>query len=319
MHCLSTPAVRSRRERDRLIVLMASSSSSGAMSVGMVLFPNVTQLDVTGPYEVFARMPATKVHLVAATLAPIRSEHGLRIVPDVTFDTVPPLDVICVPGGMGVNVAMEDEALLEFLQLQARDARYVTSVCTGALILGAAGLLRGYRATTHWLSLDLLPLFGAHPVDQRIVIDRNRITSRCVRAGIDLGLIIASELCGAAVAQEIRLMIEYNPAPRYTGGSPGVRPADLVQRVVQTRQPVQSDRRIVAERVGARLDHGAGGSTGRLRMGFSEDRTPWRIWRATEPGAGRCMCLRSSASKAPAPTECPIRRVRNTPRWSASL
>ena len=206
MHCLSTRAV-SRHERDRLIVLMASSSSSGALRVGMVLFPNVTQLDVTGPYEVFARMPATKVHLVAATLAPIRSEHGLRIVPDVTFDTVPPLDVICVPGGMGVNVAMEDEALLEFLQLQARDARYVTSVCTGALILGAAGLLRGYRATTHWLSLDLLPLFGAHPVDQRIVIDRNRITSGGVTAGIDFGLVIASELCDDPVAQEIQLMI----------------------------------------------------------------------------------------------------------------
>ena len=186
---------------------MEWSSSSPALSVGIVLFPNVTQLDVTGPYEIFARMPATKVYLVAPTLEAIRSEHGLTVMPDSTFDTVPTLDIICVPGGIGVNVAMEDEALLKFLQLQALNALYVTSVCTGALVLGAAGLLQGYRATTHWLSMDLLPLFDAHPVDQRIVVDRNRITGGGVTAGIDFGLVIASEVFDAAVAQEIQLMI----------------------------------------------------------------------------------------------------------------
>lgn len=234
---------------------MASYSSSPVLSIGIVLFPNVTQLDVTGPYEVFARMPATDVHLVAATLAPIRSEHGLAIVPELTFDTVPRLDVICVPGGIGVNAAMESETLLAFLQRQASDARYVTSVCTGALVLGAAGLLQGYRATTHWLSLELLPLFGAHPVDQRIVIDRNRITGGGVTAGIDFGLVIASELRGAAVAREIQLMIEYSPSPPYGAGSPSAAPVDVVQSVERTRRRGQSDQRIIAERVAASLDH----------------------------------------------------------------
>ena len=124
------------------------------VTVGFVLFPDLTQLDLTGPYEVFARLPGATVHLVAASPDPVRSEKGLTIVPDATFDEVAPLDIICVPGGIGVNRMMEDEPLLRFLQAQARQARYVTSVCTGALLLGAAGLLRGYRATTHWLSLE---------------------------------------------------------------------------------------------------------------------------------------------------------------------
>lgn len=247
---------------------MPASSPSTALRVGIVLFPNVTQLDVTGPYEVFARMPSTKVHLVAATSAPVRSEHGLTIAPDVTFDAVPPLDVLCVPGGIGVNVAMEDDALLEFLRLQARDARYVTSVCTGALVLGAAGLLQGYRATTHWLSLDLLPLFGAHPVDERIVVDRNRITGAGVTAGIDFALVIASTLFDPAVAQEIQLMTEYNPAPPYRSGSPSVAPADLVERVIRGRQRIQADRRVIAERATARLDPSSMGSDGRTAQGL---------------------------------------------------
>ena len=174
--------------------------------------------------------------------------------PDATFDRTPPLDIICVPGGVGVNAAMEDVALLEFLRARADHARYVTSVCTGALLLGAAGLLRGYRATTHWLSLDLLPLFGAHVVDERVVIDRNRITGGGVTAGIDFGLAVASELFGQAAAEEIQLMIEYNPAPPFRGGSPHTATADLVQRVVRTRQRVQSERRTIAERAAARLD-----------------------------------------------------------------
>jgi cyclohexyl-isocyanide hydratase len=233
---------------------MASTPSPAAVNVGMVLFPDLTQLDLTGPYEVFARMPGTRVYLVAATEAPVQSERGLTMTPDVTFDRVPRLDVICVPGGIGVNAMMEDRTLLQFLQVHARQARYVTSVCTGALLLGAAGLLRGYRATTHWLSLDLLPLFGAHVVDERVVIDRNRITGGGVTAGIDFGLVVASELFGPAVAQEIQLMIEYNPAPPFHGGSPDTAPADLVQHVIRARQRAQSERRIIAERVASQRD-----------------------------------------------------------------
>jgi cyclohexyl-isocyanide hydratase len=223
----------------------------------MVLFPDLTQLDLTGPYEVFARMPDTKVYLVAATDAPVRSERGLTITPDTTFDRVPQLDVMCVPGGSGVNAMMENLALLQFLQLQAQRARYVTSVCTGALILGAAGLLRRYRATTHWLSLDLLSLFGATAVNERVVIDRNRITGGGVTAGIDFGLVLASELFGSMVAEEIQLMIEYNPAPPFHAGSPNAAPADVVREAIRARQQVQLERRRIAERAAARLDRTA--------------------------------------------------------------
>jgi len=219
----------------------------------MVLFPGLTQLDLAGPYEVLARMPGTTVHLVADTLAPVRTERGLTITPDATFDDVPPLDMICVPGGPGVDPLMEDARLLGFLQSQAQRARYVTSVCTGALLLGAAGLLQGYRATTHWLSLDLLPLFGAVPVKERVVIDRNRLTGGGVTAGIDLGLAVAAELCGRGVAEEIQLTIEYDPAPPFQSGSPRTAPPEVLERVIRARGQIQAERRAIAERAAARL------------------------------------------------------------------
>jgi len=226
-----------------------------ALNVGLVLFPDLTQLDLTGPYEVFVRMPTTKVHLVAASRAPVRSEKGLTILPDATFDDVAPLDIICVPGGVGVNRMMEDEALLRFLRVHAQHARYVTSVCTGALLLGAAGLLRGYRATTHWLSLDLLPLFGAQPVEERVVIDRNRITGGGVTAGIDFGLFVAAQVFGPTVAQEIQLMIEYSPDPPFDSGSRKTAPQSLIENVSNARQRIQTERRAIAERVARRSAH----------------------------------------------------------------
>lgn len=219
----------------------------------MVLFPGLTQLDLAGPYEVLARLPDTTVYLVAGTLAPVRTERGLTITPDATFDGVPPLDVICVPGGPGVDPLMEDARLLGFLRTQAPRARYVTSVCTGALLLGAAGLLQGYRATTHWLSLDLLPLFGAVPVKERVVIDRNRLTGGGVTAGIDLGLAVAAELCGRAVAEEIQLTIEYDPALPFRSGSPRTAPAAVLESVTRARGQIQAERRAIAERAAARL------------------------------------------------------------------
>ena len=193
----------------------------------MVLFPGLTQLDLTGAYEVLARMPDTRVHLVARTLQPVRSEWGLTIVPDAAFADAPPLDVLCVPGGWGVNARLDDEELLDFLRARGDHARYITSVCSGSLLLGAAGLLRGYRATTHWLSLDLLPLLGAESVRQRVVRDRNRITGAGVTAGIDFGLALAAELFGPAAAQRIQLAIEYAPAPPFDSGSPGTAPDDI--------------------------------------------------------------------------------------------
>ena len=226
----------------------------------MILFPNLTQLDLTGPHEVFARLPGTKVCLVAAALAPVRSERGLTISPDATFESAPALDIICVPGGPGVDAMMEDEALLLFLRARAADARYVTSICTGALVLGAAGLLQGYRATTHWLSQDILVLFGAEPVDERVVIDRNRITGGGVTAGIDFGLTVAAQVFGPTVAQEVQLVLEYSPAPPFHGGSPKTAPARVVQGVIAARQGAQSKRRTIAERAAARLGLAVRGS-----------------------------------------------------------
>lgn len=230
-----------------------SAAAAPGLSVGLVLFPRLTQLDLTGPYEVFSRVPGTAVHLVAESSAPVVSERGLAILPTMTFDRTPPLDILCVPGGPGVNPMMENDAMLEFLRQQGRQARYVTSVCTGALLLGAAGLLRGYRATTHWLSLDLLRLFGAEAVDERVVIDRNRITGGGITAGIDFGLVVAAEIAGPSAAQEIQLMIEYDPAPPFSSGSPRTAPRELVDGVIASRRALQIDRLRIAERAAERL------------------------------------------------------------------
>lgn len=231
----------------------APAAARGSLTIGMVLFPGLTQLDLTGPYEVLVRLPDTRVYLVAETLAPVRSERGLTITPDATLDDVPPLDIICVPGGPGVDPLMEDARLLGFLRARAAQARYVTSVCTGALLLGAAGLLEGYRATTHWLSLDLLPLFGAIPVQERVVRDRNRLTGAGVTAGMDLGLAVAAEVFGRTVAEEIQLAIEYDPAPPFDAGSPRTAPAAVRESVTRARQRSQAERRAIAARAAARL------------------------------------------------------------------
>jgi cyclohexyl-isocyanide hydratase len=215
------------------------------LHVGMLLFPDLTQLDLTGAYEVFVRMPDTQVHLIAEHDAPVRSEFGLTIVPTATYASAPALDVLCVPGGAGIAHAIQSEATLAFLRRQAAAARYVTSTCTGALVLGAAGLLQGYRAATHWMSMDLLPLVGAIPVEDRIVVDRNRITCGGVTAGIDFALRVAAELFSAAVAQGIQLTIEYDPAPPFQAGSPRTAPADVVTRNRERGRPRQEIRRQV--------------------------------------------------------------------------
>ena len=222
------------------------------MSVGMILFPDLTQLDLTGPYEVFARTPGAVVHLLASSLEPVRSERGLRIVPDSTFADASDLDVLFVPGGPGVGPAMEDEEVLGFLVRREPEASYVTSVCTGSLVLGAAGLLRGYRAATHWLSMDLLGLLGAEPVSERVVKDRNRITGG-VTAGIDFGLAVAAELRGEEAAKEIQLVMEYDPDPPFGSGSPASAERDLVERVRAARGPVQEKRAEVVRRARAKL------------------------------------------------------------------
>jgi len=219
----------------------------------MVLFPGLTQLDLTGAYEVLARMPDTRVHLVASTLDPVRSEWSLTILPDTTFADAPPLDMLCVPGGWGVDKHLDDSELLHFLRSRSEHARYITSVCSGALLLGAAGLLRGYRATTHWMSLDLLSLLGAEPVRQRVVRDGNRITGAGVTAGIDFGLAVAAELFGPAIAQRIQLAIEYAPAPPFESGDPDTAPDDIRRELRRDSHDTLERRRALVEAAARRL------------------------------------------------------------------
>jgi cyclohexyl-isocyanide hydratase len=187
--------------------------------IGMILFPRLTQLDLTGPFEVLARLPNAQVHLVWKNLEPVTSDVGLRIMPTKTLADCPDLDVICIPGGPGMNELLEDEEVLSFVRRQGDNARFVTSVCTGALVLGAAGLLQGYKAATHWASMQFLEAFGATPVNTRVCIDRNRITGGGVTAGIDFGLLLAEALSDRMTAEKIQLYMEYNPQPPFTAGA----------------------------------------------------------------------------------------------------
>jgi cyclohexyl-isocyanide hydratase len=221
------------------------------MIIGMLIFRDMTQLDFTGPYEVFVQIPGCEVKVIATSLQPVAAKGGLRFIPDTTTGDAPQLDLIFVPGGPGVGALMQDREVLEFLRHQAERARYVTSVCTGALVLGAAGLLKGYRATTHWLSLELLPIFGATPAPDRVVIDRNRITGGGVTSGIDFALVIAGEIAGADTAKEIQLLIEYNPAPPFACGHPATADAAIVDKVRRTRSAIQTARLEQAKRAAA--------------------------------------------------------------------
>lgn len=191
-----------------------------SLRFGILVFPRVQQLDLTGPYETFASTPGADVHLIWKDRQPIASATGLILVPTTTFAECPPLDVLCVPGGGGVNPLLQDEETLDFLRRQALQARYVTSVCTGSLVLGAAGLLRGKRATSHWNAVDFLARFGATPVDARIVKDGNLITAGGVTSGIDFGLAVIAELLGREEAETIQLSLEYAPAPPFNSGLP---------------------------------------------------------------------------------------------------
>lgn len=231
------------------------------LRIGLLTFPGVQQLDLTAPYEVFAAIPGADVHLVAASLSLVRSATGLVLVPTVTFADCPVLDVLCVPGGVGVNALMEDADALAFVRSQAEEARYVTSVCTGALVLGAAGLLRGVRATTHWAAHDLLAAFGAIPVRDRVVRDGRFVTGGGVTAGMDFALTLAAELVGREGAEAIQLGHEYAPAPPFEAGSPETASAAVLARVKARSAASRAEReRIVSAITGVavtRMDWGA--------------------------------------------------------------
>jgi len=223
--------------------------------IGMLIFPRMTQLDMTGPYEVLARLPDATVELVARTLAPVATDRGMRIVPTTTYADCPPLDVVMVPGGPGQQDLMEDEEALAFLCQQAAGARYVTSVCTGSLVLAAAGLLKGRRATCHWAAMDNLALMGAIPVNEHVVVDGNVVTGAGVTSGIDFALRLAAILDGEQVAREIQLQIEYDPAPPFNSGSPKTAAPETVVAVKARLAKLGEERRALAERVGRKLSN----------------------------------------------------------------
>jgi len=221
--------------------------------VGMLIFPRLTQLDLTGPYEVLARTPNTIVDLVARTREPVTSDRGLTIMPTTTYAECPPLDVLMVPGGPGQQDLMDDEEALSFLRRQAAGAQYVTSVCTGSLVLGAAGLLKGRRATCHWNALAHLKLLGAIPVSERVVVDGNVVTGAGVTSGIEFALRLAAILEGEQTARELQLQIEYDPAPPYDCGSPKVAPPEMVAALQARGGKLAEERRATAARVGKKL------------------------------------------------------------------
>jgi len=203
--------------------------------VAMLLFPQLTQLDLSAPYEVLARLPNAEISLVWKSLEAVTSATGLRLSPNATLAEAAPADVLFIPGGgSGLAALLRDPEVLEFVRRQAATARYVTAVCTGSLLLGAAGLLEGYRATTHWAYHELLTRCGAIPVRERVVIDRNRITAGGVTAGMDFALRLTAELCGEQQARGVQLGLEYDPAPPFDSGSPERATPELV-RVVLAR------------------------------------------------------------------------------------
>lgn len=203
---------------------------SSPFRVGFLLWPGLTQLDLTGPAQVLSRMPGAELLYAWKTLEPIPTDCGLTLLPSVSLADCPPLDMLCVPGGAPVAPVMRDEEVLDWLRRQAEGARLVTSVCTGSLILAAAGLLRGHRAGCYWASGHQLSLFGATFVAERVVEDGNRITAGGVTSGIDFAFRVVARLHGADTADAIRLALEYDPEPA-TGGTPATARPEILERV----------------------------------------------------------------------------------------
>jgi cyclohexyl-isocyanide hydratase len=223
------------------------------MHIGILIFPAVTQLDATGPAQVLARTPGATLHMVWKNREPVQTDAGFSIVPTTSFADCPQLDVICIPGGAGQIDLMNDAEVLAFVAKQGATARYVTSVCTGSLVLGAAGLLKGYKSACHWASRDLLKAFGAIPVAERVVRDRNRLSGGGVTAGIDFGLTLLAELAGPEVAQSVQLGLEYDPQPPFQSGSPEKAGSERTARVRAAMERMIARRQEANARAAARL------------------------------------------------------------------
>lgn len=228
-------------------------SSDQHLQIGSILFPGLDQIDLTGPLEVLSAIPNSTYQVIAATKDPIADLHGLKLVADKTFDEVGPLDVLHVPGGFGQQALMEDEVLLSFIRKQAENATFMFSVCTGALLCGAAGLLKGRRATTHWSAFHLLPYFGATPVNERVVIDGNWIFAAGVTSGIDGALHLAALLRGQKVAEQIQLYMQYHPEPPFDSGTPERAPADVLEAARRKAADITAKRLETAKTISKKL------------------------------------------------------------------
>jgi cyclohexyl-isocyanide hydratase len=225
--------------------------------VGMLLYPDLTQLDLTGPAQFLSRAPNVKMHYIWKTLDPVPSDAGIALSPTDTFESCPQLDLICIPGGAGQTVLMTDQPTLDFVKLQGEGAKYVTSVCSGSLLLGAAGLLKGYKSACHWMWRDYLPAFGAIPVNARVVKDRNRMSGGGVTAGIDFALAVIAEIWGEEQAKMIQLYLEYNPQPPFNCGSPETAGPELVAKAKAQLTAAIARRETVISEVSARQKAGA--------------------------------------------------------------
>jgi cyclohexyl-isocyanide hydratase len=223
------------------------------LRIGSLLFEGLDQIDLTGPFEVLSRIPNSTYHVYAKTADSVRDLKGLRLTPDATLAEAPPLDVLHIPGGFGQEALMDDSDVIGWIHRQAAGGSRIFSVCTGALLCGAAGLLKGRRATTHWSAFHLLPLFGAIPVNERVVVDGSYVFAAGVTAGIDGALKLASELRGDDVARFIQLQMVYSPEPPFNSGTPETAPQWILEEARRSVRVITAQREATARRIGARL------------------------------------------------------------------
>jgi cyclohexyl-isocyanide hydratase len=242
---MDTPITISDRNKPAL--------QSHHLTIGALIFPRLDQIDFTGPFEVLSRIPNSSIHVMAKTKSPVRDIHGLILTPEMSIAEAPELDVLLVAGGFGQQQFMNDEEVLSFIRRHFSAGRLVFSVCTGALLCGAAGVLRGRQATTHWAAWNLLPYYGAIPVRSRVVVDGNLVTAGGVTAGLDAALVVASLLRGDAIAQEIQLSIQYAPNPVFHSGMPDTAPAAVLQAFNESYSAIAASRETEARRFAAIL------------------------------------------------------------------
>jgi len=226
--------------------------SDKPIQIGIVYFPGMTQLDVTGPFEVLARLPNAKVHLLWKRIETIVSDVGLPLLPTTTFSECPDLDIFCIGGGPGMTSIMSDDEVISFVREKGGSARYVTSVCAGSLVLASAGLLTGYKSACHWLMRDMLASFGAIAADQRVVVDRNRISGGGVTAGVDFAFRVAAEVCGEDVAKRLQLFLEYQPEPPFDITVQNA-PPELLAQIKSDSQPWLRARQAAVDRAAEKL------------------------------------------------------------------